>query len=220
MKLLSPSLLSADFSRLGEEAEAISTAGADFLHIDVMDGHFVPNISFGAVVMNSLNKLNTVPYDVHLMIENPDLYLEAFVSEKTEYIVVHQEACVHLHRTISHIKSLGVKAGVSINPATSVDLLVDILPFIDLVLVMSVNPGFGGQKFIPQTLNKVRRLKSLRDEMKLDFLIEIDGGINEENLEDVLQSGVDIIVSGSAIFKNEIDKTSSQVKKFKNIMDM
>ena len=220
MKLLSPSLLAADFSRLGEEAEIISAAGADFLHIDVMDGHFVPNISFGALVMKSLNELNTAPYDVHLMIENPDLYLEDFVSEKTEYIVVHQEACVHLHRTISHIKSLGVKAGVSINPATSVDLLLDILPFVDIVLIMSVNPGFGGQKFIPQTLNKVKRLKSLRDEMKLDFLIEIDGGVNEENLKDILESGVDIIVSGSAVFKKEADKTISQVKKFKNIMDV
>lgn len=220
MKLLSPSLLAADFSRLGEEAEIISAAGADFLHVDVMDGHFVPNISFGAVVMKSLNELNTAPYDVHLMIENPDQYLEDFVSEKTEYIVVHQEACVHLHRTISHIKSLGVKAGVSINPATSVDLLLDILPFVDLVLIMSVNPGFGGQKFIPQTLNKVKRLKSLRDEMKLDFLIEIDGGVNEENLKDILESGVDIIVSGSAVFKKEAGKTISQVKKFKNIMDV
>lgn len=220
MKLLSPSLLAADFSRLGEEAEIISAAGADFLHIDVMDGHFVPNISFGAVVMKSLNELNTAPYDVHLMIENPDQYLEDFVSEKTDYIVVHLEACVHLHRTISHIKSLGVKAGVSINPATSVDLLIDILPFVDLVLIMSVNPGFGGQKFIPQTLNKVKRLKSLRDEMNLDFLIEIDGGVNEENLKDILESGVDIIVSGSAVFKKEAGKTISQVKKFKNIMDV
>lgn len=220
LKLLSPSLLAADFSKLGDEAELISAAGADFLHIDVMDGHFVPNISFGAVVMNSLNDLKTAPYDVHLMIENPDLYVKDFATEKTEYIVVHQEACIHLHRTISHIRSLGVKAGVSINPATSVDLLIDILPFVDLVLIMSVNPGFGGQKFISQTLGKVKRLKSLRDEMNLDFLIEIDGGVNEDNLKDVISSGVDIVVSGSAVFKGDPSSTVNQVKMFKKIMDI
>lgn len=219
MNLLSPSLLAADFSKLGDEAELISDAGADFLHIDVMDGHFVPNISFGAVVLKSLNKLNTSPYDVHLMIENPDLYIEDFVSEKTEYIVVHQEACVHLHRTISHIQSLGVKAGVSINPGTSVETLIDILPFVDLVLIMSVNPGFGGQKFIEHSLNKIGRLKALRDEMNLNFLIEIDGGVTEDNLKDVISSGADVVVAGSAIFKKESKKTIEQVKKFKKIME-
>lgn len=218
MNLLSPSLLAADFSKLGDEAELISDAGADFLHIDVMDGHFVPNISFGAVVLKSLNKLNTSPYDVHLMIENPDLYIEDFVSEKTEYIVVHQEACVHLHRTISHIQSLGVKAGVSINPGTSVETLIDILPFVDLVLIMSVNPGFGGQKFIEHSLNKIGRLKALRDEMNLNFIIEIDGGVTEDNLKDVISSGADVVVAGSAIFKKEPGDTIEQVKKFKKIM--
>lgn len=218
MNLLSPSLLAADFSKLGDEAELVSGAGADFLHIDVMDGHFVPNISFGAVVLKSLNKLNTAPYDVHLMIENPDLYMEDFVSEKTEYIVVHQEACVHLNRTISHIQSLGVKAGVSINPGTSVETLIDILPFVDLVLIMSVNPGFGGQKFIEHSLNKIGRLKALRDEMNLNFLIEIDGGVTEDNLKDVISSGADVVVAGSAIFKKEPGDTIEQVKKFKKIM--
>lgn len=218
MNLLSPSLLAADFSKLGDEAELISDAGADFLHIDVMDGHFVPNISFGAVVLKSLNKLNTAPYDVHLMIENPDLYIEDFVSEKTEYIVVHQEACVHLNRTISHIHSLGVKAGVSINPGTAVETLIDILPFVDIVLNMSVNPGFGGQKFIDHSLNKIERLKAIRDEMNLNFLIEIDGGVTEDNLKDVISSGADVVVAGSAIFKKEPGDTIDQVKKFKKIM--
>ncbi len=219
MKYLAPSLLAADFSKLGEETLLITEAGADFLHVDVMDGHFVPNISFGAGVMKSLNSLETAPYDVHLMIEDPDLYIEDFLTEKTEFIVVHQEACRHLHRTISHIKSLGVKAGVSLNPATPVELLTEILPFLDLVLVMSVNPGFGGQKFIPETLNKVRKLKDLRNSMGLDFLIEMDGGITEFNLEEVLEAGVDMVVAGSAIFKGNRKATENQVKKFKGIMD-
>lgn len=219
MKYLSPSLLAADFSKLGDEAILITEAGADFLHVDVMDGHFVPNISFGAGVMKSLNSLDTAPYDVHLMIENPDNYIEDFVTEKTEFVVVHQEACRHLHRTISHIKALGVKAGVSLNPSTPVELLVDILPFVDLVLIMSVNPGFGGQKFIPETLNKVRKLKKLRESMNLNFLIEMDGGITEFNLEEVLEAGVDMVVAGSAIFKGNCDATKGQVGKFKEIMN-
>ncbi|XVG95177.1 ribulose-phosphate 3-epimerase [Eubacteriales bacterium KG127] len=219
MNYLSPSLLAADFSNLGQQAKLVSDSGADYIHIDVMDGHFVPNISFGAGVMKSLNKVETSPYDVHLMIENPDDYIEDFITDKTEFIVVHQEACIHLHRTISHIKDLGIKAGVSLNPATPVEFLKDILPFIDIVLIMSVNPGFGGQKFIPETLEKVRWLKSQREKRKLDFLIEIDGGITTDNLSTVLNAGVDMVVAGSAIFKSEDSETANQVNIFRKILD-
>ena len=168
---LAPSILSADFSRLGEHVSLIEKGGADLIHVDVMDGHFVPNISFGAAVMKSLNGKTKMNYDVHLMIENPDKYLEDFVTDQTEYITVHQEACVHLHRTIQHIKSLGIKAGVSINPATPIGVLEDILEDLDMVLVMSVNPGFGGQKFIPRALDKIKGLDEIRKERSLDLFL-------------------------------------------------
>ena len=203
MGKLAPSILSADFSRLGEQVELISKAGADYVHVDVMDGHFVPNISFGAAVMKSLNQWETSPYDVHLMIENPDQYIKDFVTEKTEFIVVHQEACRHLHRTIQNIKSHGIKAGVSINPATPVSSLECILSEVDLVLVMSVNPGFGGQKFIPQSLEKIKKLDQLRKERGYDYVIEIDGGISLDNIKMVQDAGCDIFVAGSAVFGAE-----------------
>ncbi|MBR3785094.1 MAG: ribulose-phosphate 3-epimerase [Firmicutes bacterium] len=203
MGVLAPSILSADFSRLGEQVQLISNAGAGLVHIDVMDGHFVPNISFGAPVMKSLNGWNTSPYDVHLMIENPDQYIGDFVTEKTEYIVVHQEACRHLHRTIQNIKSHGVKAGVSLNPATPVSSLECILGELDLVLVMSVNPGFGGQKFIPQTLEKIKELDALRKEKGYTYQIEIDGGVSLDNVKLIRDAGCDIFVAGSAVFGAE-----------------
>lgn len=203
MGKLAPSILSADFSRLGEQVELISRAGADYVHVDVMDGHFVPNISFGASVMKSLNKWETAPYDVHLMIENPDKYIADFVTDKTEFIVVHQEACVHLHRTIQNIKSHGVKAGVSINPATPVSTLECILGDVDLVLVMSVNPGFGGQKFIPGALDKIKALAEIRAEKGYDFVIEIDGGVTLDNAKEIFDAGCDIAVAGSAVFGAE-----------------
>lgn len=203
MGKIAPSILSADFSKLGEQVEAISRAGADYVHVDVMDGHFVPNISFGSAVMKSLNRLETAPYDVHLMIENPDAYIADFVTEKTEFIVIHQEACRHLHRTVQNIKSHGIKAGVALNPATPVSTLECILDDIDLVLVMSVNPGFGGQKFIPGALEKIKELDRLRKEKDYNYVIEIDGGISLDNIKTVSDAGCDIFVAGSAVFKAE-----------------
>ncbi len=212
---LAPSILSADFSRLGEHVSLIEEGGADLIHVDVMDGHFVPNISFGSSVMKSLNNRTGLNYDVHLMIETPDKYIQEFVTDKTEYITVHQEACVHLHRTIQLIKSLGIKAGVSINPATPVAVLEDILADVDLVLVMSVNPGFGGQKFIPRALDKIKALDQLRKKEKLDFLIEVDGGVTLNNAVEIAEAGADILVAGSAVFGAE--DIVKRTKEFKNL---
>lgn len=212
---LAPSILSADFARLGEQVEDVTKAGADLIHVDVMDGHFVPNISFGASVMKSLDSLETAPYDVHLMIENPDSYLGDFVTEKTEYITVHQEACKHLHRTIQHIRSYGVGAGVSLNPATPVSSLENILEDVDLVLIMSVNPGFGGQSLIHSTLRKIRKLAEIREKNDLKFRIEIDGGVNLKTIQDVAETGVDIIVAGSAVFGAEdLEKRVAELKEY------
>ena len=187
---LAPSILSSDFSRLGEEVEEIEKAGAHVIHVDVMDGHFVPNISYGAAVMKSLCGKTALPFDVHLMIENPDQYLEDFVTDQTEYITVHQEACPHLHRTLQHIKGVGVKAG-------------DVLEEVDLILIMSVNPGFGGQKFIPSALRKVQELEEIRRKRDCGFVIEIDGGINLQNVKKVTDAGVQLVVAGSSVFGAE-----------------
>lgn len=212
---LAPSILSANFSKLGEDVSSIEKGGADLIHVDVMDGHFVPNISFGAAVMKSLNGKTELPYDVHLMIENPDKYLEDFVTDKTEYITVHQEACIHLHRTVQHIKGLGIKAGVSINPATSLTMIEEILDDIDLVLIMSVNPGFGGQKFIPSALSKIERLAKIREERGLKFKIEVDGGVTLNNAAQIANAGADILVAGSAVFG--ADDIANRVMDFKNL---
>lgn len=213
MLKLAPSILSADFGHLAEDVKKIEEGGADYIHVDVMDGHFVPNISFGAPVMKCLNGKTSLPYDVHLMIENPDRYIDDFVTPQTEYITVHQEACVHLHRTIQNIKSKGVKAGVSINPATPVSTLECILPDVDMVLIMSVNPGFGGQKFIPGALGKVRELAEVKRSKGLDFVIEIDGGITLDNIGEVMEAGVEMAVAGSAVFKAE--DVVERVREFK-----
>lgn len=207
MAKLAPSILSADFSRLAEQVNEIEKAGAHLIHVDVMDGHFVPNITFGAPVMKSLLGKTGIPFDVHLMIENPDMYIADFVTENTEYITVHQEACIHLHRTIQNIRSHGVRAGVSINPATPVCMIEEVLSDVDMVLVMSVNPGFGGQKFIPLALDKIRALDNIRKERNLDFVIEIDGGARADNIDEILAAGTDIVVAGSSVFKKgDIDK--------------
>lgn len=200
MNRLAPSILSADFSRLGEDVNAIEIAGAHVIHVDVMDGHFVPNISYGATVMKSLLGKTKLPFDVHLMIENADQYIEAFVTENTEYVTVHAEACRHLHRTVQLIKSFGVKAGVALNPATPVSALDYILEDIDLALVMSVNPGFGGQKFIPSAMRKIRELTELKAQRNPGLVIEVDGGITTDNVSPVLEAGAELIVAGSSVF--------------------
>lgn len=200
MNRLAPSLLSADFSRLAEQVALIEKAGAQVIHVDVMDGHFVPNISFGSAVMKSLLGKTKLPFDVHLMIENPDQYLEDFATENTEYITVHAEACSHLHRTIQHIKALGIKAGVSLNPATPISVLDAIFEDLDLVLIMSVNPGFGGQKFIPSALDKIKALKELKIQRNPNLVIEVDGGITTENIKTVTDAGVNLVVAGSTVF--------------------
>ena len=219
MKKLAPSILSADFSKLAEEVAQIEAGGADYIHVDVMDGHFVPNISFGAVVMKSLLGKTNLPFDVHLMIENPDDYLEDFMTDNTAFITVHQEACVHLNRTVQHIKSLGAKAGVSLNPATSLSVLDYIIEDVDMILIMSVNPGFGGQKFIPSAMEKIRELSEVRRAEGLNFEIEVDGGANLDNVQELASAGTDIIVAGSAVFKTpDITETTKQfISKIRSI---
>ncbi|MBM6990904.1 ribulose-phosphate 3-epimerase [Mobilibacterium timonense] len=203
MAKIAPSILSADFADLGRDVAQVCDFGADYIHVDVMDGMFVPNISFGAPVMKSLNRISSVPYDVHLMIRDPDRYLEDFVTDRTKFITVHSEACLHLNRTIQHIHSLGVKAGMALNPATPESVLEYVLPYADLVLVMSVNPGFGGQKFIENSFEKVRRLDQLRKSGGFGYEIEVDGGVNGNNARKLEEAGADILVAGSAVFKAE-----------------
>lgn len=200
MKLIAPSILSADFSRLGEEIKAIEGVGADWIHVDVMDGHFVPNITIGPAVVEAVKRVAELPLDVHLMIENPDQYLEDFVRAGSDTLTVQAEACVHLHRTIQAIKALGVKAGVALNPSTPISTIEWILEEVDMVLIMSVNPGFGGQKFITQALQKIKEIKSMIRAKNLDVLIEVDGGINLKTIESVAKAGADVFVAGSAIF--------------------
>lgn len=201
MAKIAPSILAADFARLGEDIKDICSRGIDYLHIDIMDGHFVPNISFGAGVMKSTIDVAEVPFDVHLMIEDPDRYLEDFMTDNTEFITVHYEACDDLSATIDHIKETGAKAGVSIKPGTDPSVLDEYLKDLDMVLVMSVEPGFGGQKFMESSIPKIEYLKAKRDEFGLDFLIEVDGGVGSSNAHLVKDAGVDIIVAGSAVFK-------------------
>ena len=197
---IAPSILSADFARLADEVAAVERAGADLLHIDVMDGHFVPNLTIGPPIVESLRKVTKLPLDVHLMITNADAFIPEFARAGANYLTVHVEACPHLHRTIQSIKELGVKAGVTLNPATPVHSLQEILADVDLVLIMSVNPGFGGQKFIASCLAKVKAVRQMLDRIGSHALLEVDGGVKAENAAQVLEAGADVLVAGSAIF--------------------
>ena len=199
--IIAPSILSADFSRLGEETKAVEQAGADWIHVDVMDGHFVPNITIGPAVVEAIRKVTELPLDVHLMIENADNYIGEFISAGSDIITVHVEACSHLNRTIQLIKGQDVKAGVVLNPATPLSSLEEVLHEIDMVLLMSVNPGFGGQKFIPSMLDKIRNLSEVMTHYENPIELEVDGGINHENVGEIKQAGASVLVAGSAVFK-------------------
>jgi len=202
-RLVAPSILSADFNNLGKDIELINQSEADYIHFDVMDGVFVPNISFGIPVIEHVKKIAEKPLDVHLMIVNPDHFIEPFVKAGASIITVHYEACTHLHRTIQHIKSFGVKASVCLNPHTPVAALEDIIHELDMVLLMSVNPGFGGQKFIENTYKKVRQLRKMIDDIGSDCLIEVDGGVNNETGKKLFDEGANVLVAGSFVFKSE-----------------
>ena len=212
--IIAPSVLAADFSKLGEDLKMINDSEADWLHVDIMDGMFVPNISFGQNIVKTMSKVCTKPLDVHLMIEQPERYIESFREAGAEVITVHAEACRHLHRVIQQIKQSGAKAGVALNPHTNVHMIEDVLEDLDLVCIMSVNPGFGGQKFIYQTLPKLRYLKQICDKRNLNPFIEVDGGVGLQNAESILQAGANVLVAGSAVFKSENPKaTISKLKK-------
>jgi len=214
MVKVAPSILAADFTKLGEEIQAVEKAGADWIHIDVMDGHFVPNITVGPFIVEAVNRVTDLPLDVHLMIENPDRYIPEFVEAGADVLTVHIENCPHLHRTIQHIKSFGIKAGVVVNPATSLSLLEEILVDIDLVLLMSVNPGFGGQKFIPAVIDKIEYLREILEKSGSDVEVQVDGGIKVDNAADIVSAGTDILVVGSGIFST--DNYKSTIMKLKN----
>ena len=197
---IAPSLLAADFSDLKSQILLAENAGADWLHLDIMDGHFVPNITFGPPIVKALRKLTKLPFDTHLMIDDADKFIESFYDAGADILTVHYEACTHLHRTVSQIKELGMKAGVCINPATPVSLLRDIMPFIDLVLIMSVNPGFGGQRFIPTSPEKLRQAADMIKQMKPDVFLEVDGGVDDTTVDAIVKSGANVLVAGNYVF--------------------
>ena len=213
--LIAPSVLSANFAHLESDIKRVESSGAKILHLDVMDGHFVPNISFGPAIVKTIRRITTLQLDTNLMIDKPDLYLEQFKDAGADILTVHVEACTHLHRTVSRIKELGMKAGVSINPATSIGTVKEILPFVDLVLVMSVNPGFGGQKFIETTLAKIKALSKMIIDLKLPTVIEVDGGIDTITITKVIDAGAHYLVAGNAVFGDgNIETNFSQLNAF------
>jgi ribulose-phosphate 3-epimerase len=212
---IAPSILSADFARLGEEVRAITEAGADYIHIDVMDGHFVPNITFGPVVVKAIRPYSTLPFDVHLMIAPVDPYIEAFAKAGADIITVHAEAGPHLHRTVQHIKALGIKAGVSLTPTTPPDCLEYVIDDIDLILVMTVNPGFGGQSFIPSQLAKIRHIRQMIDAGGRSIDLQVDGGINAATVKEVIAAGADVLVAGSAVFNGKPETYADNVRRLR-----
>ena len=216
MKLIAPSILSADFSILGEEIRAVEKAGADWIHIDVMDGHFVPNITIGPLVVDAVRKVTDLTLDVHLMIENPEKYIQAFADAGADLITVQVETCVHLNRVIQMIHQAGIKAGAVLNPSTPLSSIEWEIDNLDLVMLMGVNPGFGGQKFIPATLDKVRALRSVIQEKGLETLIEMDGGVSKNTIKAISDSGVDVLVSGSAIFGT--DNYAETIESFRKLI--
>lgn len=213
MKLIAPSILAADFCRLGEELRSVQEAGADWIHVDVMDGHFVPNITMGPDVVAAVRQVTTLPLDIHLMIENPDVYIEAFADAGADYISVQVETCRHLNRTIQHAREKGLGVGVVLNPATPISAAEWVLSLVDFVLIMSVNPGFGGQVFISESLKKIQMLKKLISDKGLNTLIQIDGGVKVDNIQAIASAGADVFVAGSAIFKSgDYQQTIRQFK--------
>ncbi|MCX6164188.1 MAG: ribulose-phosphate 3-epimerase [Ignavibacteriae bacterium] len=216
-KLLCPSILSADFSNLYEDIKEVESAGADVIHCDIMDGHFVPNITFGPDVVKKINEITELPLDVHLMIDSPDKYIKSFCDSGADYISVHFENNIHLNRLINYIKSFNVKAGVAINPSTPVNSLSEIISDVDFILVMSVNPGFGGQKFIQNSIEKVKQLKTLLNQKNPNCIIEMDGGIGEDNIKMLSEIGVDMFVCGASIFKAKDKK--EKTKELKNLIN-
>jgi len=207
---IAPSLLSADFAALGAEVAAAERGGADMIHVDIMDGHFVPNLTIGPPVVKSLRKVTQIPLDCHLMIENPDEFIPIFAEAGADWISVHQEACVHLNRTLQHIRDHGAHPGVVINPATPVDTLTEVLDMVDYVLVMSVNPGFGGQKFLPNSLHKLRKLAEIREQRRLNYRLEVDGGVALDTVAEIVRAGAEILVAGNAVFGKGDPKTNAQ----------
>jgi ribulose-phosphate 3-epimerase len=219
MKYIAPSILNADFNHLERQIRNVEIGGADFIHCDIMDGHFVPNITFGPTIVDAIKKMTHLPLDVHLMLDDPEFFLDSFVESGASILTVHQEAVIHLNRTLNRIKELNCKAGVSINPSTPVNILSEVLDIVDLVLIMSVNPGYGGQSFIESSLRRVEELYNLRSKLGVNFLIEVDGGISFENITSISLAGADVFVIGTHIFGQEnVTATTAEFKNKVNSM--